>query len=179
MYVLIPLSSLDEHLTHLFLALYLSRQPYALAIALISIFFIFIVEIIAFRWGSAKLARLGISHDPHGHNHQQHDIGVPFAHGPSLVDDPRVSVERSSSSSQPDIVEKERDLEAGQPDRSGTALSHKHTFPSEKVHEGHGHGQEGGLVDSAVTQILGVAILEFGVLLHRYPIFDVSDFDPH
>ena len=37
-------------------------QPYALAFALISIFGIFIVEIIAFRWGTAKLAKLGLSH---------------------------------------------------------------------------------------------------------------------
>lgn len=37
-------------------------QPYALGISLCSIFMIFIVELIAFRWGTAKLAKLGIVH---------------------------------------------------------------------------------------------------------------------
>lgn len=55
----------------------LSRwQPYALAFALISIFGIFIVELIALRWGTARLASLGIeAHDPHSHH--QHS---PHAH---------------------------------------------------------------------------------------------------
>lgn len=37
-------------------------QPWALALCLLSIFTIFGVELIAFRWGSAKLAALGIQH---------------------------------------------------------------------------------------------------------------------
>lgn len=37
-------------------------QPYALALCLVSIFAIFIVELIAFRWGTAKLAKLGKHH---------------------------------------------------------------------------------------------------------------------
>ncbi len=37
-------------------------QPYAFAFCLLSIFVIFIVELIAFRWGTAKLAKLGLSH---------------------------------------------------------------------------------------------------------------------
>lgn len=39
-----------------------SRQPFALALAMLSIFLIFIVEIIAFRWGTAKLAAIGMEH---------------------------------------------------------------------------------------------------------------------
>ncbi|KAJ8495293.1 hypothetical protein ONZ45_g12915 [Pleurotus djamor] len=42
--------------------------PYALALCLLGIFVIFVAELIAFRWGTAKLAQLGITHDPHGHN---------------------------------------------------------------------------------------------------------------
>ena len=158
-------------------AFYKCYQPYALAIALISIFFIFIVEIVAFRWGSAKLARLGIAHDPHGHNHQQHDAGATFAHGPGLSDEPRVSIERTPSSSQQAIVDKERDLEAGHPDHIDHlghhhehGPGHVHGHPHGEKHQGHGHGHEGRLVDSAVTQIIGVGILEFGVLLHRYVV---------
>jgi len=37
-------------------------QPYALALALLSSFVIFIVEIIAFRFGTAKLKKIGIHH---------------------------------------------------------------------------------------------------------------------
>lgn len=37
-------------------------KPYALALALLSIFSIFIVELAAFRIGTAKLAKLGIAH---------------------------------------------------------------------------------------------------------------------
>jgi len=33
-----------------------------MAICLLSIFLIFIVELVAFRWGTAKLAQLGVSH---------------------------------------------------------------------------------------------------------------------
>jgi hypothetical protein len=39
-----------------------SSQPYALALALFSIFGIFIIELIAFRWGTSKLAALNIQH---------------------------------------------------------------------------------------------------------------------
>lgn len=37
-------------------------KPYALALALLSIFSIFIVELMAFRIGTAKLQKLGIHH---------------------------------------------------------------------------------------------------------------------
>ena len=37
-------------------------QPYALALCLLSIFLIFIIELIAFRWGTSKLKQLGLEH---------------------------------------------------------------------------------------------------------------------
>jgi hypothetical protein len=48
--------------TILFGSLISPRQPYALALALLSIFSIFIVELIAFRWGTAKLMALDMKH---------------------------------------------------------------------------------------------------------------------
>ena len=39
----------------------LSFQPYALALAMLSIYSLFVVELIAFRWGTARLARLGLT----------------------------------------------------------------------------------------------------------------------
>jgi zinc transporter 1/2/3 len=53
------------------------EYPYSLAFALLSIFGIFIVELIAFRWGTAKLTALNMTHDPHGHQ-----VGSHVAHGP-------------------------------------------------------------------------------------------------
>ena len=37
-------------------------KPYALALCLLSIFAIFLLELVAFRWGTAKLAKLGKTH---------------------------------------------------------------------------------------------------------------------
>ncbi|EEB96947.1 hypothetical protein MPER_03828, partial [Moniliophthora perniciosa FA553] len=54
-----------------------SDYPYALALCMLSIFLLFIIELIAFRWGTAKLASLGTHYDAHGH-----DVGGHAAHGP-------------------------------------------------------------------------------------------------
>ncbi|KAJ8515882.1 hypothetical protein ONZ45_g6734 [Pleurotus djamor] len=101
--------------------------PYALALCLLSIFFIFIVELIAFRWGTAKLAKLGRHHDPHGHA-----VGSVAAHGPEgeLAEKPK-----------PDSGE---DVESAH-----SQSLHKHSFH-----------------DDTFAQIIGIAILEFGVILH-------------
>jgi zinc transporter 1/2/3 len=107
-----------------------------------SVFSIFIVELIAFRWGTSKLARLGVHYgstlsgsiwfylpplpfpDAHGHSHGSH-----AAHGPEgMFTAP----------------------ESG---------NHEHVEDPEK---------QAAHLDSAAAQIIGVAILEFGVLLHRY-----------
>ncbi|KAF4593376.1 high-affinity Zn(2+) transporter zrt1 [Pleurotus pulmonarius] len=100
-----------------------SEYPYALALCLLSIFMIFIVELIAFRWGTAKLAKLGLRHDPHGHN-----VGSHVSHGPEgeLIND----VEKTKA-----------DVE------SQDSSNPRYT-------------------ESTMTQIIGVAILEFGVTLH-------------
>lgn len=96
--------------------------PYALALAMLSLFSIFVVELVAFRWGTAKLAALGVVHDAHGHG-----VGSHAAHGPEAYLDKNSQADGS-------------DLETG----------------------------NGGLAtdDSALAQIIGVFILEFGVLLH-------------
>ncbi|TCD65047.1 high-affinity Zn(2+) transporter zrt1, partial [Steccherinum ochraceum] len=148
--------------------------PYALAFALISIFAIFIVEILAFRWGTAKLNKIGISHDPHGHAAG----GAHAAHGPELSNNNnnKTSPNISGASTSPRFIDQDQDQEKLQDEES--AISQQEIIPT-RLHEdeehGHGHGHgghvhvhdEGGfVVDSAATQILGVAILEFGVMLH-------------
>ncbi|KAJ7576897.1 ZIP-like iron-zinc transporter [Mycena floridula] len=100
------------------------EYPYALALCLLSIFSIFVVELIAFRWGTAKLAHIGQHHDAHGHGPGSH-----AAHGP----------EGNASETKPELLGS--DVEA--------ATSEQHHF-----------------LDAAATQIIGVAILEFGVALH-------------
>lgn len=105
-----------------------------------SIFFIFITELIAYRWGTAKLAAIGVSHDAHGH-----EVGTLAAHGPEAPE------ERSTS---PKLIEEEAiesDTKYGKEEKSDVEVAVGEHF-----------------VDSAATQIIGVAILEFGVLLHRY-----------
>ncbi|KAF7356218.1 ZIP-like iron-zinc transporter [Mycena venus] len=108
-----------------------SEYPYALALCLLSIFSIFILELVAFRWGTAKLEKIGLRHDPHGHF-----TGSHAAHGPEGTQ----ALPKETS-----------DVEA---------QGHDHH------HHHHGHGQLSHLDDSASAQIVGIAILEFGVLLH-------------
>lgn len=131
-----------------------SLQPYALAIAMFSIFMIFIVELIAFRWGTAKLASIGLSHDPHGHG-----VGSHAAHGP----EPAVQRPDRSDDADTDAMD---------------ALTWKDGLPEKGLPESSPREHDAELavltnqpisvVDSPLTQIIGVAILEFGVLLHRY-----------
>ncbi|KAG6890084.1 hypothetical protein C0995_012033 [Termitomyces sp. Mi166 len=99
--------------------------PYALALCMLSIFSIFVVELVAFRWGTSKLKKLGFGYDPHGH-----EPGSHAAHGPE-----------SSSSN-----------ERGDPESQD--LKHQHGTHTNTME------------DRAVAQIIGVGILEFGVLLH-------------
>ncbi|KAF8202190.1 ZIP-like iron-zinc transporter [Pholiota molesta] len=108
------------------------EYPYALALCLLSIFAIFIIELIAFRWGTSKLSKVGKTHDAHGHS-----LGSHAAHGPEGVINPPTRIESKTL------------------DDAESAGSN----PSQ--HE-HNHGFE----DSMATQMIGIAILEFGVVLH-------------
>jgi len=101
--------------------------PYALALALLSIFGIFIVELIAFRWGTSKLTAINMGYDPHGHG-----IGSHAAHGP----------------------------EGNQDNANGNKT------PEKKVDDIESLQPEVNMDEAAAAQIIGVFILEFGVLLH-------------
>ncbi|KAG2367991.1 ZIP-like iron-zinc transporter [Suillus spraguei] len=111
--------------------------PYPLALALLSVFCIFIVELVAFRWGTAKLEALGVKHDAHGHG-----LGAHAAHGP----------------------------EGGI--RNDDLNSEKTTEDIESAHD-HKHPDLG-----AAGQVIGVFILEFGVLLHSMLIGLTLAVDP-
>ncbi|KAI0089462.1 ZIP-like iron-zinc transporter [Irpex rosettiformis] len=119
--------------------------PYALAIAMGSIFLIFIVELVAFRWGTAKLASIGISADPHGHINP--DGATHAAHGPeagrNMLSDHGIYTDSDPEKGRDSSLNGKKDAE----------MAVLNASPS-------------SVVDSPATQIIGVAILEFGVLLH-------------
>ncbi|KAI0076574.1 ZIP-like iron-zinc transporter [Panus rudis PR-1116 ss-1] len=106
--------------------------PWALAIALVSIFMIFIVEIIAFRWGTATLAKIGLSHDAHGHG-----IGGHAAHGPEGNEGAITYLPEEKEKTSDDIES-----------------AHQHKLAVQSA------------MDALATQLIGIAILEFGVVLH-------------
>jgi len=90
-------------------------------------------SIIAFRWGSAKLASIGLrAHDPHGHD-LGHE-GAHGAHGPEI----------------PPADGKDADLEQA----------------------------SSGVLDTGIAQIVGIAILEFGVVFHSVLIGLTLAVDP-
>ncbi|KZV66307.1 ZIP-like iron-zinc transporter [Peniophora sp. CONT] len=122
--------------------------PYALALALLSIFLLFVAELFAFRIGTAKLKRLGIpSYDAHGHG-----LGSHAAHGPE-----------SSSHNHAG-----NDLEGQQQDSMTKKLDTESTSSQESAEAMH----------SALAQIIGISILEFGVVLHSVLIGLTLAVDP-
>ncbi|VDB99924.1 unnamed protein product [Peniophora sp. CBMAI 1063] len=123
--------------------------PYALALALLSIFLLFVAELFAFRIGTAKLKRLGVpAYDAHGHG-----LGGHSAHGPE-----------SGHSPEPSDLERQQQEAAikAKIDDSESALSQD---TAEAMH-------------SALAQIIGIAILEFGVVLHSVLIGLTLAVDP-
>ncbi|TFL01939.1 ZIP-like iron-zinc transporter [Pterulicium gracile] len=103
--------------------------PWALGLCLLSIFAIFVSELLAFRWGNAKLAQMGEMHDPRKNGHASPQCGYG-ATGTSAPIKPPTDPECASDSSCAS--------------REATEV-------------------RGG---SAAAKIVGIAILEFGVLLH-------------
>ncbi|TFK51936.1 ZIP-like iron-zinc transporter [Heliocybe sulcata] len=118
-----------------------SEYPYALAFCLMSIFGIFIVELVAFRWGSAKLAKLGIPTDMHTHGFGGAP-GPTHTHGSEKVDEESRAPGPAESASQ--LSDVDADYKAGlQAGASGS-----------------------NVLDTPASQIIGIMILEFGIVLH-------------
>ncbi|KAK0239067.1 ZIP-like iron-zinc transporter [Armillaria nabsnona] len=117
--------------------------PYALALCMLSIFSIFIVELIAFRWGTQKLAEIGMRHDAHGHEAGGHAAHGPEGHIAHQIEGNVGESKLKSSDSELDVED-----------------------------------QQHRALDSAMTQIIGVAILEFGVTLHSVLIGLTLAVDP-
>ncbi|KAF8587582.1 ZIP-like iron-zinc transporter [Ramaria rubella] len=125
-----------------------TQYPWAFAISMTAVFGIFFLELFAFRWGSSKLAKLGIhAHDPHGHDLESE--GSHAAHGPeSQVPRGKSSINHHSSEA---------------------AIPHQ-------IH--HDDAKNEGVLDDAIAQVLGIAILEFGVVFHSFIIGLTLAVDP-
>ena len=129
---------------------------------MISVFFIFFIELFAFRWGTARLARLNggkANYDPHGHAHGTE--GVHAAHGPESEMRP---IGAPSNNANADV---EAGLGIG--DRKS---SPEDATPPAQVHSHHTHGHEGAtggpLDEHPLAQVVSILILEFGVIFHSF-----------
>ncbi|GAA96064.1 uncharacterized protein L969DRAFT_17204 [Mixia osmundae IAM 14324] len=122
---------------------------WAPAIAMMSVFMIFILEIIAFRIGSARLRKLGLDN----YNAHDHALGIGHHHaaehndhhtGTGLIDSASTTLKNDEASK---IIEEPGKLE--DPEQGPVLLEDDEVIDSQ-----------------AMAQILGVAILEFGVIFH-------------
>lgn len=95
---------------------------------MLSLFSLFVVELLAFRWGTARLARLGITKGPF----QQ--VVLPDK------------------------------IHSITPTECDTTADHHHVHREKGDEESSSVSNTGP--DSAFAQVIGIAILEFGVVLH-------------
>ena len=125
-------------------------------------FFIFIVEIVAFRWGTARLKRLGLAHEAHGHG-----LATHAAHGPETDhDQQRVAESLRDAELNEEKAAAQKDTESS---GSGPHAHFPHAHSDKELESGRrAQNQDApdAVGDSAAAQIIGIAILEFGVLLH-------------
>ena len=97
------------------------------------------------RWGTAKLSTLGIVHDPHASTH---------AHPPLCLDPSEPHTADGTSSDQLTVTEREQEKSILTPTLDLEHASH-HTTTTPAL---------------ASAQLVGIAILEFGVVLHSFLI---------
>lgn len=115
----------------------------------------FIIELIAFRWGTAKLAKLGISVDSaHTHGPASAHLQSPSPGSPLGGDDAHGHLHQHQGVLHEHETDNEKRSGEGDPD-------------AESVTKIKAQFKGSAPIDSPVAQILGIAILEFGVLLHR------------
>lgn len=115
------------------------------------VFGIFFLELIAFRVGTQRLKDLGFDHDPHGHGVAG---GSHAAHGPEHYVEPSLGLSEQ--------VRSQSDTE-----KSEISIPHNHRH----------HGND-NILDDPIPQIIGIGILEFGVLLHSVLIGLTLAVDP-
>ena len=128
---------------------------WAPAIAMAAVYGIFFAEVAAYRIGSAKLMALGVNYSSHADDHTDahaHDHG----HEPPLgvnTDGPSDPHHVHPSRIQPTDVESPSSSAVGQGDKRDLEKD-DYSFTSEPSHA------------EVAAQLIGVAVLEFGVILH-------------
>ncbi|GAA6033172.1 hypothetical protein JCM8097_002981 [Rhodosporidiobolus ruineniae] len=121
--------------------------PYAFAFCLISLFGVFVIQMVFFRLGSEKLAKLGIAQAPHIHvvGHPGHVQGQDAA---ATVEGTHAHAhEHDSSATQGSVDSMEKGALTGE---SASDLAFRDASEQNPV----------------IAQAMGVATLEFGVMLH-------------
>ncbi|KAH8927676.1 Zinc/iron permease [Atractiella rhizophila] len=168
------------------------EYPWAAALSMAAVFGIFIFELLAFRLGHAIAAGMAKEYDVHLSAHAAHgperEGGHLHPHPPSLeaeesiVGTPPLASGSSSPplapppSSRSSSISKTLDGETSTsttavpelvlPQGEGHARKHDHDHHGHERAEGHSHGHDDSSTFHSATQIIGVAILEFGVILH-------------
>ncbi|GAA5853828.1 hypothetical protein JCM8547_007464 [Rhodosporidiobolus lusitaniae] len=124
------------------------EYPYAFALCLISLFLVFVFQIVAFRLGSAKLAKLGVKNPPHMHvvghpgHIQQQDAAATLGNN-------AIGEDSTATAGSVDTMEK-----------GGSSPSQSED--GDKAFAFHDASEE----NPVIAQALGVATLEFGTMLH-------------
>lgn len=170
------------------------------ALAMVSVFAIWIVELVAHRWGASYLKRRGLkSHDPHSATGGNEIAHTP--HGQHVAETPEEALARR------DEIDRIRTLDAGV-ERGGETLSRTPSGSAKLVdledglgsgdahkdagldsptsltdtptlvndqsrshsHSHHNHGHSTLIDESSFAQLLGVLILEFGIVFHSFII---------
>ncbi|GAA5899337.1 hypothetical protein JCM5296_007537 [Sporobolomyces johnsonii] len=144
------------------------EYDWAPALSMCAVFGIWIVELIAHRTGASYLRRRGLRHhDPHSKagnevGHTGHGTHIP-ARASTPVDEERG--EQSQIEEEALETPKLGDVEEGLPVKKAHSHGHEHTHGL-----AHRHDEDEVISEGALAQILGVAILEFGVIFHSFII---------
>jgi solute carrier family 39 (zinc transporter), member 1/2/3 len=133
---------------------------------MVSVFFIFFIELLAFRWGTARLKKLSggdVHYDAHGHAHGPE--GLHAAHGPEPEQQQQEATSRPSTG----------DVKVHPPSSASHTQSplkptrSPSTVDLESNSPHHHHSHTGNILDDhPLAQVLSVLILEFGIIFHSF-----------
>ncbi|KZV91979.1 ZIP zinc/iron transport family [Exidia glandulosa HHB12029] len=145
------------------------QYQWAPALAMMAVFALFFAELFAFRIGTQRLERLqAAKYDTHGHNVGDH--GAMAAHGPEMGT-PSVALAEPKQPGGVEAIE----LNSAAAGKSAASITDPKAVTTstadldlERAREGHhGHGASLGVINHAVlAHLVGIAILEFGVVFH-------------
>ncbi|WOO85909.1 Zinc-regulated transporter 2 [Vanrija pseudolonga] len=138
------------------------EYTFAPAIAMISVLFMFFAEVAAYRLGTKRLLRLGVAYSTHAED-------ATDAHAHSHRHDPPLDVDTSGPESQahvhPSISHTHADEHGESAHSHAVALAEKGRKDTESA-SSHSDLEHAPSSAEATAQLIAVAVLEFGVMLH-------------